>query len=85
MVRRQVDYGIYIYRRLCKLGPAYGYFPEVNKSKLIVRSRDTVKAEKFRSESDSNFKITIGFRYLCSFIGEKNWRQNGSKKKIMIG
>ena len=72
MVRRQVNYRIhYFFRRICELGPTYGYFPEENKSILIVRSKDTVKAENFRIGNDGNFKITNGFRYLGSFIGEK--------------
>ena len=73
------------FRRLCEIGPAYGYFPEENKIILIVRSRDTVKSENFRSESDSNFKITNGFRYLGSFIGGKKLETEWVEEKLPIG
>ena len=56
-------HNMFIYfRRLCKLGPAYGYFLEENKSILITRSRDTEKVEIIGRESDGNIKIKNGFR-----------------------
>ena len=70
------------FRRLCELGPTYGYFPEENKSILIVRSKDTVKAENFRIGNDGNFKIKNGFRYLGSFIGEKKLETEWMEGKI---
>ena len=70
------------FRRLCELGPTYGYFPEENKSILIVRSKDTVKAVNFRIGNDGNFKIMNGFRYLGSFIGEKKLEKEWIKGKI---
>ena len=33
------------------------YFQEENKSILITRSRDTVKTENFRRETDGSFEI----------------------------
>ena len=70
-----------LFRRLCELGSAYEYLPEENKSILIVRSRDNINAEDFRSESDSNFKITNGFRYLGSLMGKKIGDRMGRRKK----
>ena len=48
---------------------------------LITRSRDNVKTENFRRESDGNLKIKNGFRYLGSFIGEKKIGDRTSRRK----
>ena len=59
------------FERLRELGPAYGYFPEESKSVLIVRDKGREKAEDFKKENNHDFVIKNGYRYLGSFIGEK--------------
>ena len=47
------------FRRLYELGPAYVSFPEESKSMLIVRGKNTEKAENFRKENESCFLIKM--------------------------
>ena len=44
---------------------------------LIVRDKGREKAEDFKKENNHDFVIKNGYRYLGSFIGEKEARQNG--------
>ena len=57
--------------KLRELGPAYGYFLEESKSASIVRDKDREKAEDFKKKNNHDFVIKNGYRYLRSFIGEK--------------
>ena len=70
------------FKRLCELGPLFGYFPEENKSILVVREKDVEKAEKIMGDNGSNFKIKTGYRYLGSFIGEKERQTDWVEEKI---
>ena len=54
------------FERLRELGPAYGYFPEKSKSVLIVKDKDSEKAEKFKKENNYDFVIKNGYRYIGS-------------------
>ena len=71
------------FKRLCEIGPDYGYFPEESKSILIVRSKDREKAELFMKEQNCFFNIKNGYRYLSSFIGGESWRQSEWFQKLM--
>ena len=39
------------FKRLCELGPLFGYFPEGNKSILVVREKYLEKAEKIMGDN----------------------------------
>lgn len=60
-----------LFKRLQKLGPHYGYFPNASKSWLIVPSRNLATAEQFvQQPNNPTFQVTIGRRYLGGFVGE---------------
>jgi hypothetical protein len=54
------------FRRLCEIGPLFGYYPEPTKSILIVRQHNLEKA-RLRFPA---FRVKTGNRYLGGFIGE---------------
>ena len=72
------------FKRIEEIGPAYGYFPEEGKSILVVRGRDTEKANIFKEKNNFNFQIKNGYRYLGSHIGdleeEKIWMEKNINK-----
>eukprot|EP00731_Ephydatia_muelleri_P004744 Em0002g920a len=53
---------------LCKLGPAYGYYPEPQKTVVVVDEVD--KAEANACFGDIGVKVSRGQRYLGGFIGD---------------
>ena len=57
IMRRQVIWEIFIsfFRRLCELGPVYGYLSEESKCMSIVRGENTEMVEFFRKENESCF------------------------------
>ena len=61
----------FVFKGLCELGPQFGYSPEESKSILVVRKNDVEKADNFKRDNGSNFKIKTSYRYLGSYIGEK--------------
>ena len=66
--------------RLCELGPAYGYFPEPDKSILVTPE---VNFDRARAAlGHFNFKITAGSRYLGSYIGDKIMETAWVEEKI---
>jgi hypothetical protein len=55
------------FRRLCEIGPLFGYYPEPTKSILIVRQHNLEEARLRLSA----FRVKTGNRYLGGFIGEE--------------
>eukprot|EP00731_Ephydatia_muelleri_P014458 Em0008g178a len=56
------------FEHLCKLGPAYGYYPEPQKTVVVVDEVD--EAEANACFSDSGVKVVRGQCYLGGFIGD---------------
>ena len=52
------------FKRLCEIGPSFGYYPEESKNILIVKERDASKATYFCAENDLPFNIGRGSRHL---------------------
>ena len=66
---------------VCRLGPKFGYFPEGNKSWIIVRENAKERAQTIFD----NKKIQIttdGQGHLGTVIGTANFKQNYMKEKI---
>ena len=71
-----------IFIRLCELGPLFGYFLEENKSTLVLREKDVEKAEKIMGDNGCNFKIKTGYRYLGSYVREKERQTEWVEEKL---
>jgi hypothetical protein len=56
--------------RLQEIGPNYGYFPEPDKSILVV-SKDNVEKAK-AAFADLKFKVATGHHYLGGFISQED-------------
>ena len=50
----------FIFKRLCEIGPDYGYVPEESKSVLIVRSKNN-KGRIFQKKHNYDFVIKNGY------------------------
>jgi hypothetical protein len=58
------------FERLQVIGPSYGYYPEPDKSILIVRPEN--KANAKIEFADLGFKVMMGSQYLGGFIGKEH-------------
>ena len=74
-----------LFKRLEEIGPSYNYFPEESKSSLVVRSRDTEKANIFKEKYSFNFETKNGYRYLGGHIGDLEEVTIWVKNKLTIG
>lgn len=73
------------FKRLEDIGPAYGYFPEESKSILVVRGRDTEKANIFKEKYNCNFEIKNGYRCLGGHIGDLEEKTIWVETKLTSG
>ena len=67
--------------QMCKLGPGFGYFPNVSKTWLVVKNRYHSEAEVVFA--DTNVKITNeGWPYMGSAIGSSLYIRQFVEEKI---
>ncbi len=66
--------------KLCRKGPAYGYFPEPTKSYLVVADSDLESAQKLFS--DIGVKVVTSQRLLGGHIGSKEGLDAYLHKKV---
>jgi hypothetical protein len=59
--------------RLQEISPSYGYFPEPDKSILVVKDHNNERAKAYFE--DLGFKVVRGSRYLGGFLGEASTQQ----------
>ena len=64
---------------LCKLGPAYGYYPEPQKTVVLVDEVDEAEANCF---GDIGVKVSRGQRYLAGFIGDPEGTKHYVEAKV---
>ena len=71
----KIDELLFWWKKLCSLGPDFGYYPEATKSWLITKQRfETVARNTFR---DSKVNITIeGKRHLGATIGSEGYKKS---------
>ena len=67
-------------KKLIELGPKYGYFPEPEKSYVIVNPDCLLKAREIFQEFDIN--VVEGSRFLGGYIGAEEEKTNWLEKKI---
>ena len=63
-------------------GPNFGYFPEPEKSYLVVHPHYVNKAKYFFK--GYNIKIVTGHRFLGGYVGSEADCQNWAEEKIEI-
>ena len=77
----KIDELLFWWKKLCSLGPDFGYYPEATKSWLITKQRfETVARNTFR---DSKVNITIeGKRHLGATIGSEGYKKSFVRDKV---
>lgn len=70
------------FRELMEIGPTYGYFPEPDKSILIVQPHSKNQAQQFLQAESLKFKLRTGNRYLGGHVGEASSRDEWLKDLI---
>ena len=55
--------------KVCKIGPGFGYFPELEKCILVMKNTDTSKVLGFKARNNIR-KIVTRNRYLGGPLGE---------------
>jgi hypothetical protein len=73
---------ITMFLRLLQLGPNYGYYPDPNKSTLVVSTANFARANK--EFEDLGFKVTAGIPFLGGFIGKEAGRDAWLEEKIQV-
>ena len=69
------------WKKLCILGPKFGYYPEASKSWLIVKEK--AKQRAFTVFKDTAIKITTeGQRHLGAVIGSSKYKREYVQNKI---
>ena len=70
------------FRALAERGPAYGYFPEPSKSRLIVGNSDAAVNTAKEFFLDENFDVVCGYQYLGGYIGAEESKIQWIENKI---
>ena len=68
------------YELLIELGPPRGYFPEPEKSKIIVHPTRVQEAKE--AFKDLKLKVHIGHRYLGGYIGDNESEDKYLRDKV---
>ena len=68
------------FTRLCELAPAYGYYPEPEKSTVVV-DNDNLQAAEARL-GDLGLRFSDVERYIGAFVGSKQARLKWLQPKI---
>jgi hypothetical protein len=63
------------FKRLQKIGPSFGYFPDPSKIIIVTSSDNVVEAKIFLADLD--FKIVTGKHYLGGYLGEEKGKKPG--------
>ena len=59
--------------KLCEMGPDFGYYPEPEKTVLVVDSKDETVADRLFVEL--GVTVVTGHRFLGGFIGDQEFNQ----------
>ena len=70
------------FERLVKMGPDFGYYPNPQKSIVVVDSKDEAEAHQFFDEL--GVTVATGQHFLGSFIGNQEGTQKYVKQKVVI-
>ncbi|KAL3795565.1 hypothetical protein ACHAWO_009861 [Cyclotella atomus] len=69
---------------LCQEGPAYGYFPEPEKSWHISKQSDEAEAKVAFAVHGLDVQFTRGHRYLGGFLGSADGKHEWLEEKVKV-